>query len=406
MQPRKHPTCIRKNQRVKLIAPKTYIDPAKRYWARPRIKGRRTWRLLVDAKGKAITSLNKACAVALRDDWQPASDNFAALAQLYLDARCPTRKQKFKQPSKEFIKAETRQTAKLVEYFRTRPVSEVNDLLQIEPYQKWRLRQFEKGQGGRAVDKEIQTLSNIINYAVFGTKQERINFIMSNRPRYHVIKSRARDRMPANAAEIHQLGDYFLAGGQDGRSLRSEVFAWMTVFQMFTGCRTSELRRLRLDAKPNEAGHIANGYLHLGRRSKSGVNPYCAIGPEFAQMLECFKLWHRARFPKFQPYFCGPFGTVVGGESHCHALTKACRKLNLPHYTPHGLRAYFATKSLREGRTHAEVAAMLGDKTAALVGSTYADAPGENGPLYFVPNQGLPCWLTWQPEAAKIAMIA
>jgi integrase len=322
------------------------------------------------------------------------------LAAAYLAAGCPTRKQKFKRPSAAFITAEKRQAAKLVEYFRTQPVAEVNDLLQIEPYARWRLRQFEKGHGGRAVDKEVQTLSNIINFAVFATKQERINFIHSNRPRYHVVKSRARQRMPENADVIHQLCDYFFA------KPISEVFAWITLFQMFTGCRTSELLRLRLNADPQESGHVAAGHLHLGRRSKSGINPFVPIGPEFGQMLDCFNRWHRARFLKFAPYFPGLFGEVIGSESHCHALTRACRKLALPHITPHGLRAYAATKWLREGRTHAEVAAMLGDKTAALIGSTYADAPGESAALSYLPSASLPSWLRWQPEQTKIARIA
>lgn len=383
---------------MKRIAPRTYTDKKGRFWARFPVNGRYTWKLLKEiTKREAISAAQAATATR--------ADGFSALAQLYLDAGCPTRKQKFKQPSKSFVTAETRQTAKLVEYFRDMEIAKVNDLLQIPQYAKWRLRQFKQQGGSRAVDKEIQTLSNVINYAVFGTKQERVNFIMSNRPRYHVVASRARDRMPANASEIHRIADYFLGSGTDGRSLRSEVFAWMTLFQMFTGCRTSELLRLRLDVGPNEAGHIANNYLHLGRRSKSGVNPYCPIGAEFASMIQCFQRWHAARFPRFKPYFCGPFGTPVDSTSHVHALTRACRKLDLPHYTPHGLRAYAATKWLREGRTHAEVAAMLGDKTAALIGSTYADAPGESAPLSYTPAQGLPAWLTWQPEAQKIARI-
>ena len=382
------------------IAPRCYEErltatkkATGRYRARFPVNGRYTTKILkAVTKREAIKEAQSATATRC--------DGFAALAQLYLDAKCPTRKQKFKLPSKSFITAETRQTAKLVEYFRDMEISAVNDLLQIPHYAKWRLRQFSDKRGSRAVDKEIQTLSNIINYAVFGTKQERSNFIQSNRPRYHVIKSRARDRMPVGADEIHRLCDYFF------QKPISEVFAWMTLFQMFTKCRTSELRRLRLDAEKEQAGHIANGYLHLGRRSKSGVNPFCAIDPEFDQMLQCFHRWHKVRFPRHQPYFPGPFGEVVGPESHVHAMTRACVKLELPHITPHGLRAYGATKALREGRTHAEVAAMLGDKTAALIGSTYADAPGEAGPLYYVPSQGLPSWLRWQPEAQKIARIA
>ena len=60
---------------------------------------------------------------------------------------------------------------------------------------------------------------------------------------------------------------------------------------------------------------------------------------------------------------------------------------------------------LRDGKTHAEVAGIIGDKTAALIGSTYADAPG-GAKLFWLPTKGLPAWSLWQAEAAKIARIA
>lgn len=388
-----------------LIAPRTYVDQFGRFWSRPTINRRRTWRLIVDAKGQPVRRKASAVAQSLNTDWRPNTENFASLADLYLAAKCPTRKQKFKQPTDTFIADETRKAEKLKDFFGKCPVSEVNDLLQIPLYAKWRLKQFDQGQGSRAVDKEIQTLSNIINYAVFGTKQERLNFIMANRPRYHVVKSPSRARMPASADVIHQLADYFFTESQnDGRALRSEVFGWMVLFHMFTGVRTAELLTLRLDAAPEQPGARVNGWLHLGRRSKSGVNPYAQIYPEFAQMLECFDRWHADRFPKAKAYFPGPDGPL-DKTSYSKAVARAARKLTLPHITPHGFRSYCATKHLRDGKTHAEVAGIIGDKTASLIGSTYADAPG-GAKLLWLPSKGLPAWSLWQAQAAKIARIA
>ena len=388
-----------------LIAPRTYVDQHGRFWSRPTINRRRTWRLIVDGKGVPVRRKSSAVAQSLNTDWRPNTENFASLADLYVAAKCPTRKQKFKQPSDDFIADETRKAAKLKEFFSKCPVSEVNDLLQIPLYAKWRLKQFKKGKGSRAVDKEIQTLSNIINYAVFGTKQERLNFIMANRPRYHVVHSSSRARMPESANAIHRLADFFFTESQnDGRALRSEVFGWMSLFHMFTGVRTNELLRLRLDAKPEECGARVNGWLHLGRRSKSGVNPYAQIYPEFAAMLECFDRWHADRFPKAKEYFPGPAGPL-DETSYSKAVSRAARKLGLSHITPHGFRSYCATKHLRDGKTHAEVAAIIGDKTASLIGSTYADAPG-GAKLFWLPGQGMPAWSLWQDQAAKIARIA
>jgi integrase len=205
--------------------------------------------------------------------------------------------------------------------------------------------------------------------------------------------------MPLDAGVIHRLCEYFL------NTVRSEVFCWQSLFQMFTGCRSSELRRLRLDAKAGEPGHIANGFLHLGRRSKSGVNPYCPIGPEFGQMLNCFHRWHTARHPRAKVYFPGPFGDVVDAGSHGHALSRACGQLALPKITPHGFRAYYVTKRRRDGAMDSHVAAEIGDKTVALISQTYGDEPGGK-PLAWTPEGQLPVWLRWQPEAAKIERIA
>lgn len=371
--------------------------PTGRYRARFPVNGRYTTKIL-----KATTK--REAIKAAQDANADRGDNFSALTDLYVQSGCLTRKQKFKRPSADFIADETTRAEKLKAYFGKLPVAAVNDLLQIPKYAKWRLRQFSAGKGTRAVDKEVQTLSNIINYAVFGTKQERLNFIQSNRPRYHVVKSPSRARMPESSEVIHQLADHFFTESQnDGRALRSEVFGWMSLFHMFTGVRTAELLSLRLNAAPEQPGARVNGWLHLGRRSKSGINPYAEIYPEFAAMLDCFDRWHADRFPQAKEYFPGPDGPL-DETSYSKAVSRAARKLGLPHITPHGFRSYCATKHLRDGKTHAEVAGIIGDKTAALIGSTYADAPG-GAKLHWLPRQGLPAWTLWQPESAKISKI-
>jgi len=372
--------------------------PTGRYRARFPVNGRYTTKILkATTKREAIKEAQDANA--------DRGDNFSALADLYLQSGCLTRKQKFKRGTARFIADETTRATKLKEYFGKLPVETVNDLLQVPKYAAWRLRQFRDGRGTRAVDKEVQTLSNIINFAVFGTKQVRLNFVQSNRPRYHVVRSPSRARMPESADVIHQLADYFLTASQhDGRALRSEVFGWMTLFQMFMGVRTDELMRLRLDAKPEEAGAIVNGWLHLGRRSKSGVNPYCAIGPEFGQMIQCFHRWHADRFPKAKAYFPSPDGELHH-VSHCKALTRAARTLGLPHITPHGLRSYYVTKRRRDGILDSHIAAEIGDKTVSLIATTYGDTPGGQK-LSWLPSQGLPAWTLWQNQQQKIARIA
>lgn len=374
------------------IAPRTYVDAAGRYWARFPVNRRYTWRLLKDVatKREAIAAAQN-CTAARADD-------FSALATLYTAAGCPNRKLEARSPA--FLRAEQIRLKNVVAWFGHLSPEQIR-LPLLPQYATWRMRKVTRtGNGQRTVDLDLVTLSNVLQYGIAIGVLE-MNYIRSNRPRYR----RAADvqhaivRMPENADVIHQLCEELLA------SVRSEVFAWFTLFQMFTGCRTSELLRLRLDAPPNAAGHVANGFLHLGRRSKSGVNPYCAIGPEFGQMFDCFRRWHAARHPRSQAYFPGPFGTVVDSGSHGHALVRAGKALGLPHVTPHGLRSFYVTKRRRDGIMDSQVAAEIGDKTVDLISKVYGDAPGGEV-LTWTPAGRLPAWLKWQPEAAKIARIA
>lgn len=378
--------------------------PTGRYRARFPITGRTN---KYTTKILKATKRRDAMKEALEIEATDQENSFTHVANLWISAGCPTKKQAWQLPSPQFRYESELQTARLIEYFGTQPIATVNRLIRCTDFQSWAAKKY----GTRSADKGAQTLSNLINYALHKLELVEINFVRSNRDRLHKIQSRARQRMPADANAIHRLADYFLTESQtDGRALRSEVFGWLVLFQMFTKCRTSELLRFRTDAQRLDRdnagpGYIENQTLYLGRRSKNGVNPYIPIEPVFAQMIACFHRWHADRFPKVKEYFPGPSGPL-DTASYCKAVSRAAAKLQLSHITPHGIRAYGATKELRDGKTHAEVAAMLGDKTAALIGSTYADAPGEGEKLHYLPTQGLPAWTLWADQQQKIARIA
>lgn len=373
------------------IAPRTYQDEQMRYWARFPVNRRYTWRLLAEAKNKRdAIAIAQTCAAH-------RADSFAALAKLYEDAGCPTRK--FEARTASFITGEKARLRSVVEWFGPLRPGEIR-LPLIPKYAAWRIRRNRtKGGGHRAVDVDLATLSNVIQYGIaLGIVD--MNYIRHNRPVYRRAPDvvHARERMPADAATVHTICEYFLD------SVRSEVMAWLSLFQVFTGCRTSELLRLRLDAPPKGAGDISDGYLHLGRRSKSGVNPWVKIGPEFEQCIACFRRWHAARHPRSKVYFCGPDGEVLNKCSHARAMARACRELSLTKITPHGFRAYYVTKRRREGVLDSLVAAEIGDKTVALISTTYGESPG-GAPLHWKPAGVLPAWLRWQPEAQKIAKL-
>lgn len=374
------------------IAPRTYQDAQLRYWARFPVHGRYTWKLLKD-----VTTKREAIAAA-QSATSARADDFAALAKLYEAAGCPNRRLEVRPAA--FLAAERIRLKSVVSWFGKFTPEEIR-LPLLPQYADWRMRQVTRtGNGQRTVDLDFVTLSNVLQYGIACGVIE-MNYIRANRPRYRRAADvrHATHTMPESADAIHKVCEVLLD------NIRSEVMAWITLFQMFTGCRTSELLRLRLDAAPQVAGHIAAGFLHLGRRSKSGVNPFCAIGPEFAAMIACFDRWHAARHPRAKVYFPGPMGTVIDSGSHGHALVRAAKELGLPHITPHGLRSYYVTKRRRDKAMDSQIAAEIGDKTVDLISKVYGDAPG-GAVLSWTPATTLPAWLRWQPDAAKIERIA
>ena len=159
---------------------------------------------------------------------------------------------------------------------------------------------------------------------------------------------------------------------------------------MRTGCRDSELDKLRRDAATeNEAGYIrwlpaaqvaesndgVIGHLFLNR-SKSGIEPWAEICVEFEALLKCFFAWHDAKHGTGAgslPFFAGVAAAGRGQKSFGAKLGAACKRLGLPHVTPHGMRSYFATKHWRDKKRPEEIARLMGDQSVALVQSTYAD---------------------------------
>ena len=374
---------------MKSVSPGLYQSPDGAYFVRPWIKGRRTWRKLRAVKLRAAI-IESAAA-----DWTAPAGTFAELCDLYTAAHCPNRKL---QPRPEsFTTAETARCTRLKSFFGNLPAGSIR-LADLPRYHAWRTRKpnLRFGTGNRTVDKDLATLSNILNYGV-ATSQLAINYVARGRPRYQEEKAIRHSRAvaPASADVIHQLAAHFLA------SVPSEVFAWQALFAAFTGCRTSELLRLRLDA-PNDIapGYIEGNMLFLAR-SKNGVNPWSEIGPEFAEMLRAFRHWHASRFPRNPHYFPGRYGkSHVDLGAFGHALTRASGQLGLPKITPHGFRSFYVTKRRGDGASDVQIAGEIGDRTVLLMQSTYGGRPknwrGEK-PMTWLPENSLPAWQSWLP---------
>jgi len=380
------------------ISPGVYVDDQGRFWARPAIRGRYTWRLLKAVKRQAAI---KEFANA---DYSAPTGRFREVAALYVLAGCPDRKLKPRGPN--FVTAEPRRVTMLQTFFGTLPAASIrlDDLLR---YERFRVRQVRYGTGGRTVDKDLCTLSNVLNYAV-ARRLIDFNYIRAGRPRFQENVRHAVQVAPPDACTIHRLADLLL------ESVRSEVLGWQLLFAMFTGCRTSELLRLRADAEhPGTAGFVqwgaTDGRLSL-HRSKSGVNPFAIIGPDFAQMLECWRRWHTTRHPHSPWYFPGPYDETqpIDNGALGHALTRLTKQLALPHITPHGLRSFYVTKRRSDGLADTVIAGEIGDKTVSLMQSTYGGRPDNwtgGTALSWLPAETLPAWQRWQSLQNKIVRL-
>ena len=408
-----------------------YADEIGGFWARPWINKRRTWRKL------KATNPRAAIKEANGDDFKSNSNKFADLAAEYIKQDCPNRR--LEKRDGLSLTSEVTRVKSLTAFFGSFDISEIR-MPHYVSYKLWRVKKVERGTGERTVELEGNTLSNILSYGV-ATGRIELNFIRSGRPKFQKPEQvkRSRDKAPKNGDELNRLADYFFSDA------RSEVLGWQLLFAAMTGCRTSELLRLRLDASnPDHAGFMSGNFLFLGRRSKSGVHPYSQIVPEFQEMIECFLRWHKDRYPsspwffpgrtiltidqatealkiisggtptraaakKFgvsQTYICDlKTGRSKGGELQpvdskalAHGLQKAVTACGLHHITPHGLRSFYVTKRRSEMASDAQIAAEIGDKTVSLIQQTYGDLPKswQGGQIItWKPNAGLPAWSKW-----------
>jgi len=263
------------------------------------------------------------------------------------------------------------------------------------------------------VDKDTQTLSNIYRYAVVAGLYP-TNPVRSGRPRYQTAEKirHSRERSPKDADNCHRICDVLLS------RVEQETVGWFGLFAMFTGCRLSELLRLRTDAQDDtQPGYIqwrrdrpiatpaaapvtALGLLHI-RRSKGGLNPECLIGPEFAEMLETFHRWHQARFPASPWYFPNLAGACIHRRQIYEHIVAAAAELHLHRITPHGFRSFYVTKRRSDGASDTVIASEIGDKTVALMQTTYGERPKNwlgGAAIGWVPTDGKPAWENWQAK--------
>lgn len=394
------------------IADQTFECSAGGYFLRIRINGKRTWRKLQSltprqAKleaGKLLATQAQAEAGLTRSPFT-TSDILEKIIERYLEAGCPNQRLERRH---EGFQAENRyRLQRPLQFFGNMRASQVRIPLLLD-YAKWARRRMalRGGTGNRTVDQELKALSQVYRYAM---AMGLIDFNpLLGRPRFQVASEvrNCREVAPANADELHRLAAEFF------ESARSSVLGWQCLLEAFTGCRTSEILRLRMDAKtPEEPGFVEDGHLYI-ERSKNGVNPYALIHPALAELIRAHHHWHGVRYPHCPWWLPGRGGQgPLDKNALGHGLARICRELVIPHRTSHGLRSYYVTarrgQRTPEGQGIADwqIAAEIGDRTVELIHKTYGDRPAnfQGGNRHtWLPSSGNPAWSLWLPENTSV----
>jgi integrase len=268
-----------------------------------------------------------------------------------------------------------------------------------DDYADWRKEQKRNGKTtkGRAIDLELNTLNCCFMWA---ERREiiKVNPLGRTRPKYGPSESEVRhcsECRPLSGDELHQIAEWLFTG----KTQHTEVLGWQYLFAAMTGVRTSEALRMRWDAAPGKAGYIDDGkFLHL-ERSKKGVAPWSQIHPALSKLLGELKAWRDDNYPESPWFFPSPVveGQHVDLNALGHALSRACKALNLALRTPHGARSLYVTIRRSHKIPDNIIAAEIGHTTG---GSTLIRSYGAVPQNWYIANHPE---LDWMPQTRKPA---
>jgi integrase len=284
------------------------------------------------------------------------------------------------------------------------------DAAALAAYAVARRKKIRGGDGGRAIDLELNTLRNVIRHALATRAIERDPLAGLDVPRFSKPSSEinhCRDKAPASADELHLLAaDLF-------ESPRSDSLGWQLLIAAMTGCRTSELLKLRHDARGRQPGSVepisgrATHFAPEGtqqilwiERSKGGCNPWAYVHPSLADCLAALANWRAARFPEtpwYFPSFVTAGATHVDPGSLTHALAVLGPRIAKAERTSHGLRSFYVTVRRSQGVPDPIIALEIGHRSGgALMCRVYGDAAPVQ--LDWHPTKIKPAWSSWLPE--------
>jgi len=389
----------------KRVAPGVFQDEQGRFWERPRLNGRTTWRRIW---GRSLKQAQEEVAAKRTDHRRAelglARDPYRAHRTIQ---DCLAKYHSAGEPNAQGRTRKGRtaeEEAKRVSLLSAQVGAWRVDRQLPGKFENWcRVRGT-----NRQSDHLAHTLRNALSYCTRGAfidenpmAEYKIRFYQSSQATH------SRERMPRSAEELHDVAGALL------REPQSSALGWQMLFAALTGCRVIELLGLRMDASPRETGHVDGRWLWI-RRAKGGCNPFVEIHEALRECITAHHAWHattHAGNPWWIPGRSGPCKASPQGLTHAllrltgptQTVQASPEQEGKKSLTAHGLRAYFVTTRRSQGISDAQIAAEIGDRTgAAIIASTYGAVPpnwqGLPG-LGWRPVKGPPAWSPWLPDA-------
>jgi integrase len=324
------------------------------------------------------------------------------------------------------LDGEKRNTEQLLGFFDGYSIEELDQAL-CDDYHKLRCGEVKRGNGNRTVELELNTLSNGLNWA-FRKKLIEGNPI-SKRARYRQAKDirHCREFMPQDAEELHTIVRFMFG------KKKSQVLGFQALCEAYTGLRTQEVLKLRVDAPPRSPGWISpdGKHLHVWRlKNQHQNNPYVVIRPGLRDALNALFRWKAEHYPISPWFFPSPYDPqkTVDESSLVHklgdygsALAEMAARISKEQgteaasqtliFTSHGLRAWYVTVRRSCDISDAQIAYEIGHSSG---GGTLAEVYGgvppswreEGGPkMAWLPAE--PAWrMFWKEDVVVIPALA
>lgn len=407
---------------MKSLGENLFINGAGAYYGRFTLNGRRTWRKLQSiAKKEAGEELLKLQSDHARSKLGLCKDPFvvdvapltiAGLADKWKAAGCPGHD--LSEKTGDDLTAPLRDLGNLLPVVGKLTIDQVTQGT-CHRYLTARTSTITRGKGGaRMVDVELNTLSNLLHWSA---AHDLIKYNpVSKRPRFCKREDVRNCNlvMPESDEELHKLANFMF------RDERGEALGWQLLLEALTGCRTSEILRLRWDARKvgsqGEPGFIDDTCLYI-ERDKRGIEPWILLDVDkdhspLRELLRALRHWHAKRHPASVWFLPGRDPSQpLNSTSLTHALEDATAALKLPHRTSHGMRAFFVRALRSLGVVDTEISMRMGHQSGVgLIERTYGRMePGWFGSKRsdFLPDvtgqpSDIPCaWSKWLPETAS-----